>query len=210
VTQVRDVFYYTDSSIALSWVINDRKKLRMWCHHRVREITNAIRCVTGGVADGPSNLADFVTKPREICCKDIDESSAWQTGLPWMRMPTDQLPRVQIVRPLKEEEVDVFDQEVFHDVFFVREAEDRQLLIGADPTSKSQPPLVHMLTLAHFKEEWLTSWVDFLKLVWRRSLNVVSRACNYLACLPHTVHVKNKTVRVHLHLPSKQRLSMFQ
>jgi len=71
--QVRDVFYYTDSSIALCWVLNDRKKLRMWCHNRVREITNAIRWVTGGVAayplyhiDGPSNLADLVTKPREI------------------------------------------------------------------------------------------------------------------------------------------------
>jgi hypothetical protein len=157
--QVRDVFYYTDSSIALCWVLNDRKKLRMWCHNRVREITNAIRWVTGGVAayplyhiDGPSNLADLVTKPREICREDIDESSAWQTGLPWMCMPTDQLPRVQIVQPLKEEEVDVFDQVVFHDVFLMREAEDHQLLIGADPTSKSQPTLVHMLTLAHLKE----------------------------------------------------------
>jgi hypothetical protein len=59
---------------------------------------------------------------------------------------------VQIVQPLKEEEVDVFDQVVFHDVFLMREAEDHQLLIGADPTSKSQPTLVHMLTLAHLKE----------------------------------------------------------
>jgi hypothetical protein len=99
--QVSEVLYFTDSSIALCWVLNDRKKLRMWCHNRVREITNAIRWVTGGVAayplyhiDGCINLADLVTKPREIVPEDIDERSAWQTGLPWMTLPTEQLPKV--------------------------------------------------------------------------------------------------------------------
>ncbi len=37
--------------------------------------------------------------------------------------------------------------------------------------------------------------MDFLKLGWRRSLKVVSRACEYLERLRHAIHDKNKTNR---------------
>ena len=72
--KVGDVLYFTDSTIALCWVLNQSKKLQMWCHNRVREIHNAIRWVVGGVPtyplfhiDGTANLADMVSNPMELC-----------------------------------------------------------------------------------------------------------------------------------------------
>jgi hypothetical protein len=100
-----------------------------------------------------------------------------------------------MIQPLKDEEVDVFDQEVFPEVFLLCEAEDRQLLAATSNTVDTQPAHAHMVAMAQLKEDWLVSRVDFLRLGWQRSLKVVSRACEYLERLRHAVHVRNKTNR---------------
>ncbi len=50
-----------------------------------------------------------------------------------LTVPTDQLPKAQMVQPLSDEQLDVFDQEVW--VFLLQEAEARQLLLAAGNTS---------------------------------------------------------------------------
>jgi hypothetical protein len=34
---VKEILYFSDSTIALSWILNDRKRLRMWTHNRARK-----------------------------------------------------------------------------------------------------------------------------------------------------------------------------
>jgi len=67
--RVEEVIYFSDSTIAICWVINTTKRLRMWVHNRVKEIRNAIKWVSNGEESVPlyyiqshQNIADLVTK----------------------------------------------------------------------------------------------------------------------------------------------------
>ncbi len=51
--KVSEVFYFSDSTIAVSWVLNSHKRLRMWTHNRVKEITTALRWVVGSETTHP-------------------------------------------------------------------------------------------------------------------------------------------------------------
>jgi hypothetical protein len=42
---IKEVYYFSDSTIALSWILNNRKRLRMWTHNRVKDILTAIKWV---------------------------------------------------------------------------------------------------------------------------------------------------------------------
>jgi hypothetical protein len=60
----------------------------MWVHNRVTEILTAIKWVVGGADTFPiyhvsseSNLADMVTKPRQLYQSDVGRDSIWQTYL---------------------------------------------------------------------------------------------------------------------------------
>jgi hypothetical protein len=82
--KVSEVFYFSDSTIAISWVLNTSKRLRMWTFNRVKEITTVLRWVMGNEAvrplfhiAGTMNLADMVTRPIEPGAIDIGEESAW-------------------------------------------------------------------------------------------------------------------------------------
>ena len=113
-SQVKEILYATDSSIALAWCHNSSLKLRLFVYNRVE----AIRRMINWTVDDESlplyhirrelNLADWVTKLRPITVKDIDAHSPWQKGLSWMSLPTDQLPvskfsKVEIDQKLQEE-----------------------------------------------------------------------------------------------------------
>jgi len=136
---VKEVFYFSDSTIAISWILNDRKRLRMWTHNRVKEILNAIKWVVGGVEtypiyhiDSGMNMADMVTKPRQMYMADINAESNWQTGLQWMQLPSDQLPKTQVRIPTGENEKKDFESELFPEIF-TRDSneEDRALFLDA-------------------------------------------------------------------------------
>jgi hypothetical protein len=81
----------------------------MWTHNRVKEILTAIKWVVGGVTTYPiyhiessMNIADIVTKPRQLYMADIDRNSLWQTGMQWMQLPSDLLPKTQVRVPTGE------------------------------------------------------------------------------------------------------------
>jgi len=128
---------YTDSRIALCWVLNKTKKLRMWAFNRVQAITNMIRWMTEGKEEIPlfhvrglENLADVLTKVRPIMLRDLQTTSAWFSGLNWMALPTPDLPREQFTT-LPEECMEPYNKEVFQEIealHFEQAVENRVLL----------------------------------------------------------------------------------
>ena len=126
---VKEVVYFSDSTIALSWILNGRKRLRMWVHNRVAEILTAIKWVIGGKDTYPifhvaseDNVADMVTKPRQVYMSDVSRYSAWQTYSDWMRLPTESLPKRQVTTPEEMAEKGEFEKELFPDIGPVDEA----------------------------------------------------------------------------------------
>jgi hypothetical protein len=124
--KVSEVFYFSDSTIAISWVLNTHKRLRMWTHNRVKEITTALRWVVGSEATHPlfhipgeMNLADMVTRPIEPESIDVEYEAAWQRGIEWMTAPSENLPKDQPSIPQSREDLEVFEKETFPDQFLV-------------------------------------------------------------------------------------------
>jgi hypothetical protein len=83
----------------------------MWTHNRVKEILTAIKWVIGGVdtfpiyhIDSGMNMADMVTKPKQLYMADINAESLWQKGMQWMSLPSDSLPKTQVKIPTGESE----------------------------------------------------------------------------------------------------------
>jgi len=52
--RVKEVFYFSDSNIAICWVLNTQKRHRMWVHNRIKEIRNAVKWVSQGEESVPS------------------------------------------------------------------------------------------------------------------------------------------------------------
>ncbi len=84
---VEDVLFFTDSTIAMCWVHNTHKKLRLFCLNRVTEIRRLIEATVGEVddfpvyhIDGKLNVADMLTKPHGIKPSDLGVGSVWQNG----------------------------------------------------------------------------------------------------------------------------------
>lgn len=141
--RVGEVLFYTDSRVAQCWVLNTRKKLRMFVHNRVQAARHGIRQVVNSEEtlplyhiDGTENLADMITKPRKIQVSDLVSTSRWMTGLQWMRRPTNDLPKSQYLVPESVEEEQLVSGEAFPDVEnYTLEVEGRECLTtcGTEP-----------------------------------------------------------------------------
>ena len=95
--KVEEILFFTDSTIAMCWCHNLNKKLRMFTLYRVTDVRRAIQLVTDTETlplyhiDGKVNVADLVTKRHPITPKDVGAHSLWQTGYPWMHLPTSKI-----------------------------------------------------------------------------------------------------------------------
>ena len=208
--RVEDVFFFTDSVVAMCWVLNTRKRLRMFVYNRVQSIRAAIRQVADGLEtvplyhiEGTQNVADMVTKPRKITNSDLEPGSPWMNGYPWMRAPTDLLPKYQYESPPDTEDDQVVTSEMFPDVdAHQAQVEARELLLTEEPpTDPSQcQPGIHETPLAdedptanavfssrvkgEGESEWLLRNFDFLHLGWSKALARLKNVCKatYLIC----------------------------
>ena len=99
--RVKDVLYFTDSTVALCWIHNKNKKLRMFTMHRVSAIRASIlgpKLLDDEVEvplyhiDTSLNLADLLTKRHDIKPKDLGKESQWQNGMSWMTQPLEDMP----------------------------------------------------------------------------------------------------------------------
>jgi hypothetical protein len=217
--RVEDVRYFSDSNIAICWVLNTQKRLRMWTHNRVKEIRNAIKWVSDGEESIPlyyihsgQNIADLLTKTHDISTDSIGPGSDWQCGLPWMSEPDHNLPKDQPNRILNPDDLESFEQELFPEVF-ASMVEDRELLLsnpyldGPRPNStrlfagvdNTEPGLVeasvHVAGSPKFKRSWLTQQVDFERLGWEKAKRVVKFVIQFTETLLHRIHQKTRRNR---------------
>ena len=57
---------------------------------------------------GKHNLADLLTKKHELRVESVTLNSVWQTGLPWMRLDTKNMPllaydQLRVEKPIEDE-----------------------------------------------------------------------------------------------------------
>lgn len=198
--RVCEVRYFTDSVVAMCWVLNTRKRLRMYVHNRVQAIRHALRQVSDGEEvvplyhiEGTANLADLVTKYRRLSSLDLGPSSPWHCGLDWMRQPTKDLPRSQFVLPPDPEVTDIVLEETFKDIELHTIAmECREMLV--------EPPPSEQAVLSTFSGDsrtcrdslgWLHLNFDFVHLGWQRAMGRLRAVCKGVILLRHRNHSKS-------------------
>ena len=92
-------------------------KLRLSVYNRVMTILRMCEWTTEKTEvplfhiDGRINLADLLTKQHELSVQAVTLNSEWQTGLPWLRLDTENMPLLAYdqlrVEKLIEDEVKV-------------------------------------------------------------------------------------------------------
>ena len=97
-SEVGEVNYIMDLTIALSWSSKETIKLRLFIFNRVMMILRLYEWTTGSKdrvlfhIDGSLNLADLLTKEHEIGVGTVSKDSDWIEGLSWMRKEKDEMP----------------------------------------------------------------------------------------------------------------------
>ena len=97
-SEVGEIIYITDSTIALSWCSNESIKLRLFVYNRVMTILRLFEWTTGSKdnplfhIDGALNLADLLTKKHDLKVKDVSKGSDWIEGLNWMKRDKSEMP----------------------------------------------------------------------------------------------------------------------
>jgi len=97
-SEIGEVIYVTDSTIALSWCSNQSIKLRLFVYNRVMTILRLFEWTTGSKEnplwhiDSSMNLADLLTKKHEIGVETVSQGSEWIEGLEWMRRDKSEMP----------------------------------------------------------------------------------------------------------------------
>ena len=216
--RVEDVRYFTDSNIAMCWILNTQKRLRMWTHNRVKEIRNAIRWVVNGEEQVPlfyihsnMNIADLLTKPYTLSVDSVGPTSDWQLGLPWMTAATHDLPKDQPNRIIDPKDKDDYEFELFPEVY-TSMVDDRNLLLSNPYLDEARPNTTHLfqgdqtadarselsahsVLPADFKKSWLTQQVDFERLGWEKAKRVVKLVYQFTETVLHRIHQKKKQNR---------------
>jgi len=97
-SEVGEIIFVTDSTIALSWCSNQSIKLRLFVYNRVMTIVRLFEWITGSKEnplmhiDGTLNLADLLTKKHDIEISTVSKGSKWIEGLEWMKRSKEEMP----------------------------------------------------------------------------------------------------------------------
>ena len=97
-SEVGEIIYVTDSTIALSWCSNQEIKLRLFVFNPVMTILRLFEWTTGSKInplwhiDKGLNLADLLTKKHDIRVEHVSKGSEWIEGLSWMRNDRSEMP----------------------------------------------------------------------------------------------------------------------
>ena len=100
-----------DSTIALSWVSSEKKRLSLFHRNRCVQIRRGTELDVLYHVVSDCNPSDIGTRPEAVKDSDVGPSSNWEKGLPWMRNSIPDAVDKGILTPisnlrLKEEEED--------------------------------------------------------------------------------------------------------
>jgi len=82
---------FTDSQIALHWINNDQKPLKQWVRNRVIEILRFTSKDQWHYIQSKNMMADIGTR-KGATLQDVNQSSVWVNGLPWMKQDSSTFP----------------------------------------------------------------------------------------------------------------------
>ena len=81
----KDILYVTDSTIILHWINQDERPMHVGVRNSVIEIRRFSLKTSWFHIDTELNIADLGTRGAAV--QDINSSSEWQQGKPWMKIP---------------------------------------------------------------------------------------------------------------------------
>ena len=189
--RVSEAWYFSDSEVAICWMLNTSKQLRMWVHNRVESARFMIKRTVEGKETvplyhipGKENLADLLTKTKDILPHHIDSSSQWRCGLDWMRLPSHELPKQQFVQPKSVEDGENFLKETFIDITPLESESRTILLTGLSSSSDATHARGGVIKC------WLTDNFDFIRLGWNRTRARIKLVLLAVTKLIHRGHPK--------------------
>ena len=182
--KVKEVVYATDSTIALAWCHNTTLKLRLFVYNRVEAIRRMVQWTLEDNSlpifhiSGEFNLADWVTKIKPLALDDINSESPWQKGLPWMLLPTNQLPVTPFSKiKISEENSRDVSQECHNEPYFLApENNAHPILAELFPPRESEDTAASCHTISGDPIGRKPFFIDIISLGW-------FRARRLLACL---------------------------
>ena len=113
---------FSDSEIALSWVIYEKVKLTTFIRNRVINIRTKMGLDILHHVEGKNNPTDVGTRPEEITAESVRPGSVWLKGKPWMKMSLDEAKETGAIKhvddiKLSHEKKKVFKEGIIFDTF---------------------------------------------------------------------------------------------
>lgn len=195
--RVQEMLYFTDSTIALSWCHNTSIKLRLYVHNRVETIRRMIEWTTGSDnlplyhINSEDNIADMITKPREVEMEEVSLKSEWQAGKAWMHKPTLQMPITAyqgINMPSKKQKE--FQEECFSEPFFLtnKDTVHQLVLSNIESPQPEEHPLASQ-TVASGPKARTPFFIDLIGQGWFKGLRITAQVILATIKLKHKIHV---------------------
>lgn len=113
---------FTDSQICLHWLSNDEKPLKLWTRNRVIETLRFTSKQQWYYVQSEDMAADIGTR-KGATLEDIDQSSTWINGFPWMVLDHTSFP-MKSSEEIKLNEVDTLEAKKEVDAHFVKVPDD--------------------------------------------------------------------------------------
>ena len=113
-TWVEITMSFSDSTIALSWVIYEKVKLHVFQRLRVANIRNKLEIDQLFHVDGKLNIADLGTRPDQVT-EQMKPGSDWLHGKDWMRLPVEKAVESGVIKNTKDIILDNDSKKVFRE-----------------------------------------------------------------------------------------------
>lgn len=210
-SRVEEVLYLTDSTVALAWCQSSSgRRLRLYVNNRVETIKRMVEWTlnTDEITDpgslplfhvaGIDNLADLLTKPHDISTEKVTIGSDWESGLVWMKLPTDEMPITKYSRlQVPSESSTQADLECFDEPFLLtqglkssaymtQDSEDLEQLICVQEIDE---PILDNVSSYIIQSDPVDRGllVDVVGLGWAKAIRVLSLIIRFTTKLRHTV-----------------------
>ena len=105
----------SDSSAALHWISSQLTVLRTWVRTRVAEINRLCDASSWVYVDTKDMVADIGTR-KGTKIRDVDESSSWSSGLPWISGPEGEFPTLTLEQIKISNEANKETMKTFHTI----------------------------------------------------------------------------------------------
>ena len=196
--RLESIRFYTDSRIVVCWILNQSKRLRMWAFNRVQAIHSMIKYTCNGEEalplyhiSGLENTADLLTKVRNIRSTDLQPKSVWHSGLPWMTLPTANLPDDQFAT-ITEDIEEAYNQETFQEVENLHVSDEIEARYQLSEPNSMVPPTLNTqcdsYAIQPIQTTWFTSSFRFLGQGWSKAKSLLQSVVKACAIFQHGKH----------------------